>query len=371
MPQFNKSISKDLIETVLVVLLFLALLYALYNVLEAFFGVLTFALVFSVSFSKPYHKLVTLFRGRRKVAGVVYSVSLFTIIALPFTYLVAAMSRHIKELIVWLGVVQKQGLPPLSDKIANLPFVGSYISSFWSDFQQSPKDVIHLHEHQLNVIFHHLITGGLGVIGVAVQLILGIIISAFLLERGDQILFPIRTTLNNLLNKQDGTNLLQAITQAVTGVSIGVMGTAFIAAFVSWTGLILAGVPFATGIAALIFFLSVIQVGPLVIWIPLAGWEYLQGDNSATIILVIYIVVILVIDFIVKPVLIAKSGKLPFWVLFIGVIGGLSAWGFTGMFKGAIITSVFYTIFNSWLERKYSLSDNLVLEESNNNETDN
>jgi len=68
--------------------------------------------------------------------------------------------------------------------------------------------------------------------------------------------------------------------------------------------------------------------------------------------LAVYILIILAIDFAVKPILIAKSGKLPFLVLFLGVVGGLSAWGFTGMFKGAIITSVFYTIVNSWLERK-------------------
>ena len=54
-----------------------------------------------------------------------------------------------------------------------------------------------------------------------------------------------------------------------------------------------------------------------------------------------------------KPVLIAKSGgKLPFLVMFLGVIGGLAAWGFTGMFKGAIIMAVFYTLFTSWLQKK-------------------
>jgi len=352
MNQLSRPISKNLIETILIVLLFLGLLYALYQVLEAFFGVLTFALVFAVSFSKPYQKLVHLLKGRRKLAGISYSVILIGVVALPFIYLISAMARHIKELIIWIGVVQKQGLPPLSDKLTNLPLVGSYIASFWSDLQESPKEVIHLHEHQLNVILHHLVTGGLGVIGVAVQLTLGIIISAFLLERGNYILFPVRDTLNNLLSEKEGKNLLEAITQAVRGVSIGVMGTAFIVAFVSWTGLLLAGIPFATGIAALIFFLSIIQVGPLVIWIPLGAWEYLQGDHTATLILGIYTLIILAIDFVIKPVLIAKSGKLPFLVLFLGVIGGLSAWGFTGMFKGAIITSVFYTIFTAWLERR-------------------
>jgi predicted PurR-regulated permease PerM len=38
--------------------------------------------------------------------------------------------------------------------------------------------------------------------------------------------------------------------------------------------------------------------------------------------------------------------------MFLGVIGGLAAWGFTGMFKGAIILAVFYTLFNSWLDKK-------------------
>ncbi|MES2113326.1 MAG: AI-2E family transporter [Bacteroidota bacterium] len=348
----NKPISKSLVETVLVVLLFLGLLYALFQVLEVFSGVLTFALVFAVSFSYPYGKLVAWFRGRRKLAGVVYSVSLIAVIALPFIFLISALSRHVRELVGWIGTVQRQGLPPLSDKITNLPLVGDAIASFWKDLQQSPKEVVHIHGRDLSVLLHHLVTGGLSVIGVAVQLILGIIISAFLLERGDYVLLPVKDTLNNLLSRQEGSELLEAITQAVRGVSIGVMGSAFIAAFVCLTGLLFAGIPFAVGLSALIFFLCVIQVGPLIVWIPLAGWEYLQGHNSAVVILAVYTVIILVIDFVVKPVMIAKSGKLPFLVLFLGVIGGLSAWGFTGMFKGAIITSVFYTIYTSWLERK-------------------
>ena len=58
------------------------------------------------------------------------------------------------------------------------------------------------------------------------------------------------------------------------------------------------------------------------------------------------------IDNVLKPILIAKSGKLPILVLFLGVIGGMTTWGFTGMFKGAIILAVFYTLFNSWLKPK-------------------
>ncbi len=358
MKNSEKAVSRDLIETILVVLLFMGLIYALYQVLEVFFGVLTFALIFSVSFASVYERLVKLLKGRRKLSGIIYSLILISIVAVPLIFLISAMSRHLKELTPWLTDIKAHGLPSLPPSISGLPLVGSYISSFWSDFRESPKVVLGSHEHQLNIILHHIVTGGLGVLGIAVQFIIGIIISAFLLERGDHLLLPIKNTLKHLLNEGEGNNLLEAISQAIKGVSIGVMGTGFIVSFISWTGLVIAGIPFAAGIAAFIFFLVVIQIGALVVWIPLILWQIIQGNHEVTIILCVYLVVIIAIQMVVKPVLIAKSGKLPFLVLFLGVVGGLAAWGFTGMFKGAIITSIFYTIYNSWLERKNLTSEN-------------
>ena len=68
--------------------------------------------------------------------------------------------------------------------------------------------------------------------------------------------------------------------------------------------------------------------------------------------MIVYGLLLVAADSVLKPMLIAKSGKLPFLILFIGVIGGMIAWGFTGMFKGAIIMAIVYTIFNTWLQRK-------------------
>jgi predicted PurR-regulated permease PerM len=62
----------------------------------------------------------------------------------------------------------------------------------------------------------------------------------------------------------------------------------------------------------------------------------------------VWLIILFVADNIIKPILIAKSGKLPILVLFFGVIGGMSAWGFTGMFKGAVVLAVMYTIFKTW-----------------------
>jgi len=131
------------------------------------------------------------------------------------------------------------------------------------------------------------------------------------------------------------------------------MGTAFIASVIAWIGLWIAGIQYSLVLAGLIFFLVLIQLGPLIVWIPLVIWAAVQGHTGVTIFLIIYGAGLLLIDGLLKPILIARSGgKIPFLVLFLGVIGGLAAWGFTGMFKGAIILSVFYTFFTSWVENK-------------------
>lgn len=357
-----KTDSRNVIETILVLLLLLALLFALYDVLKVFFGVLTFALIFSVSFARPYERLATRLKGRRKLAAVIYSLLLTSIIALPFIYIISAMSGHVSVVIQWLETVKTNGLPPLPDWVIKLPLVGTELHTFWLSLMNSPRETIHLHDEQIRMVLGHIINRGAGIFGVGLQFIAGIIISAFLLVGGESLLSPVKKTLSHLLGEKDGLALLETTGQAVKGVSIGVMGTAFIAAIISFIGLEIAGIPFALGLAALIFFFVVIQIGPLVVWIPLIIWMAAQGHTGMTIFLVIYGVVILIADGLLKPYLIAKSGKLPFLVLFLGVIGGLAAWGFTGMFKGAIILAVFYKIFTSWLERRSPAADEPVIE---------
>jgi len=358
MNKYIQGGSRNVIETILVLVLLLLLLLALYDVLKVFFGVLTFALIFSVSFSGPFERLVILLKNRRKLAAIIYSILLTAIIALPFIFIISTLRGHIKEAIAGMGNIKSNGLPPLPAWISGLPFVGDDLASFWQQLQDSPKEAIALHEEQIRGTLHKLLTSGLNMLGTTLQFITGIFISAFFLAAGEKALRPIKGSMQHLLGKRDGLSLLRATTQAIKGVSIGVMGTAFIASILSWIGLSIVHIHFALILSALVFFLVLIQVGPLFVWIPLVIWAAANGHTGLTVFLIIYGIGLLVIDAFLKPVLIARNGgKMPFLVLFLGVIGGLAAWGFTGMFKGAIILSVFYTLFNSWLEKKNDLPE--------------
>src|ERR1700743_1743139 len=112
MNKYVQSGSRNTIETILVLLLLLSLMWALYDVLRVFFGVLTFSLIFSVSFAGPFEWIVRLTRSRRKLSAVIYSVLLLGIIALPLIYLISALRSHLKEAIQWIGQIKANGLPP-------------------------------------------------------------------------------------------------------------------------------------------------------------------------------------------------------------------------------------------------------------------
>jgi len=361
MPAPSKASSRNVIETIIVLLLLLALMFALYDVLRAFFGVFTFALIFSVSFAKPYEKLVKLLKYKRKLAATIYAVILIAIVTLPFVFIISAIANHVKEASLFITNVKEHGLPPLPKWAVTMPLIGEQINSFWKNILINPRETIGPHEPQIKAALNHVLTAGAGMLGASFQFVLGIIISAVFLAGGEKMLLPVKAAMKHLLGARDGIELLQATGQAVKGVSIGVMGTAFFAALISWIGFAIAGIPFALGLAALVFFLVVIQAGPLLVWIPLIIWHATQGHTGWTIFLIIYAVAVMIIDTILKPILIAKSGgKLPFLVLFLGVVGGMVAWGFTGMFKGAIIMAVFYTVFTKWLDKRKNEQEIIV-----------
>jgi predicted PurR-regulated permease PerM len=106
-----------------------------------------------------------------------------------------------------------------------------------------------------------------------------------------------------------------------------VIGTALIEGVLAWVGFAIACVPGAVLLAGLTFFFAVIQIGPLVVWLPVAIWLGFQGQTGWAIFVAIWGIVLLMgADNIVKPVLISRSGQLPTLVLFVGVMGGLAAW---------------------------------------------
>lgn len=346
---------RDVVETALVLLLLFILLFMLYQVLGVFAGVFTYAIIFSVSFAGSFESLVKVLKNKRGLAAFIYAAILIAVVALPFYFIISTLARYAGEVQQWLADVETKGVPPLPSWVEGVPVAGKKIVAFWQELQADPKAALTTYEPKIKQILGALVFGGAGMLGAVLEFIVGIIVSSLLLANAQTVVKPLYAIMQRIAGEANGQALVDATGRAVKGVAIGVLGTAFIAAFFAWVGFLIAGIPFAMGLTALTFFLVVTQLGPIWVFIPVAIWLFATGQTGWGIFMSIYTLAVMIpIDNVVKPMLIARAGKLPILVLFLGVIGGMVLWGFTGMFKGAIILAVFYTILSSWLARPTS-----------------
>jgi predicted PurR-regulated permease PerM len=144
--------------------------------------------------------------------------------------------------------------------------------------------------------------------------------------------------------------LIEITAGTVSRVVNGILGTALAQSVLALIGFWIAGVPGAMLLGLLTFFLSIIPMGPPLVWLPAAVWLYFQGQTVWAIFMLAYgLLVISSIDNFVKPYLISRGGTLPLLLVFMGVVGGLMTFGFIGVFLGPVILAIGYALLAEWM----------------------
>jgi predicted PurR-regulated permease PerM len=115
-------------------------------------------------------------------------------------------------------------------------------------------------------------------------------------------------------------------------------------------GFFIAGVPFAGLWAVACLILAIVQIGVGPIVIPIAIYMFAVSDSTTAVLLSIWFVIIMISDNILKPILLGKNAPVPMPVVFIGSIGGFIFSGFLGLFLGAVVLTIGYKLFQTWLE---------------------
>jgi len=181
--------------------------------------------------------------------------------------------------------------------------------------------------------------------------VLATFIGFFFFRDGDALMASIRSAFEHLAGGL-ADELLATIQNTVTGVVHGIFGTALAQALVAILGFYIAGVPGVLLLGIGTFFLSLVPVGPPLLWGGAAVWLFSQGQTGWAIFMVLYgLLVISSIDNFVKPFLISRSSNLPLLLIVLGVFGGVIAFGFIGVFIGPPVLAVGFTLVQLWIAR--------------------
>jgi predicted PurR-regulated permease PerM len=95
------------------------------------------------------------------------------------------------------------------------------------------------------------------------------------------------------------------------------------------------------------------------VWIPATVWLFSEGKTGWAVFMLIWgIFIVSGIDNIIKPYLISHGSKIPFIIVFMGVIGGAIAFGLVGVFLGPTLLAVAYRVIEEWSSANTLLKTN-------------
>ena len=180
------------------------------------------------------------------------------------------------------------------------------------------------------------------------EFLLTVIISAILYVKGEAAASGVRHFARRLAGQQ-GEDMVALAAKTVRSVALGIVVTAVIQTSIGGLGLVIAGVPAPGLLMAVMFILGLAQLGSAPVLIPAVIWVYSKDGAMWGTILLVFSIVSITIDNVIRPVLIRKGADLPLVMIFAGVIGGLVAFGVIGLFIGPIVLAVSYTLLESWV----------------------
>lgn len=288
--------------------------------------------------------------GKRSLAVTVMTLLLLLTFAVPVLLALETIVAHADTIVTWVKSLATYDLPPAPAWVEGLPLVGDKTAAAWNDLAARSAGELSRLASPYARKFALWFVAQLGDIGMLMlQILLTVIIAAILYATGERARERLRRFGWRLAGER-GERAVILAGQAIRGVALGVVATALIQALFGGVGLVLAGVPLAGLLTALMFLMGIIQIGAGVVMALATLWVFWQGDFPWGVVLTVWTVIVATMDNVLRPLLIRRGANLPLLLIVAGVIGGLIAFGLVGIFIGPIVLAVSHTLLDAWLQ---------------------
>ncbi len=197
----------------------------------------------------------------------------------------------------------------------------------------------------------------LGALGTLVSFLLMLFVLFFVLRDGPRIAAQVVRLLP--IEEQRRSRLYRHLIDVTRAVFMGIGLTALAQGALLGIGWTFAGLPSPLLFGVLgVFFALVPIVGTALLWVPGALWLVSQGQLGHAAFLAGWCVLVVgAVDNFLRPMLISGRAEVPTLAVFVGVMGGLSAFGFIGLFLGPIVLGLLVALFRFEVEELESLKE--------------
>ncbi|HEX9207623.1 MAG TPA: AI-2E family transporter [Steroidobacteraceae bacterium] len=329
-----------------VLLLAGALLYLVWRIVEPLWQPLLWAVLLGALLAPVNARVAARLGGRRRLASGLTIVGVVLLVLLPVIAIGGAVATQAAQLLQRIDTTQ---LRASNIDLAHVPFLQRPLE--WIDrtagvsLPQIEGWMVTGAKRLLETLAN---SGGavmLGALGTIVSFVLMLFVLFFVLRDGPLLaqrvvrMLPIEARLRG--------RLWQHLIDVTRAVFVGIGVTALVQGLLLGIGFAIAGLPspLVFGVLGALFALVPV-VGTALIWAPAALWLVAQGEPGHALFMAAWgVLAVGSADNFLRPILISGRAEVPTLAVFIGVMGGLSAFGFVGLFLGPIVLGLLVALF--------------------------
>ena len=346
---------RTLFTTLLAYTITLLMCYLLFTILAPFVTTMVWAGAIGIISYPLYEKLLVRRCNRETLTAFLMTTLVVLALVIPMVGLIFTLARETAQAYQYLesttggsSAIAMENIPrhplvaPLLEKIR--PLIGALNMDPGGMLLSTIKKVIgSMLDYSTGIVTDFF--------GFLIKLVLMLITLFFIYRDGRH--FLQRLWLAVGIKENLRTAIVSTITRVLGAVMYGILLTCLMQGILGGLGFWVAGLPspFLFGILMTIS-APIPLVGTALIWLPGALYLLARGNTIHGVLLIVWgITIVSGIDNVIRPLFISGKAKLPIMVVVFGVLGGVLAFGLTGVVAGPVILALFLVFFEVYREK--------------------
>ncbi len=317
-------------------------------VLRPFLLAIIWAAIIAIASWPLYLAIESRCGGRRTIASILTTVLVHLLLVGPMVLLIVFVAQDVIALTSYLVHVDADGSPAPA-WVAKIPWFGDVLRDRWNLYFAQPNQLSAYLRNVLATKIDFVQAAAqfflVGLTGRVVTLIFALWVLYFFYRDGPKLIARIGSIGNRWLGKRWSEYVIhvpQALRAAVNGLVIVGFAEAVVLSILLYTNGVPSAVLLGTALAILAF---VPGAAPLLLAVIGVGLAINDETVRGIMVFVVGMIVVMVVDYTIRPLLIRGGTSLPFLATIFGIFGGVIAMGVVGLVIGPVILVLLMVFF--------------------------
>jgi predicted PurR-regulated permease PerM len=326
--------------------LFLIIVWC-FSIIQPFILVMAWASIVAISLYPVFRQLTEWLGGHEKLVAGFLSFLLIAALAAPAILLTDSLVNGAQALVA-AGDAGSLELPAPPDSVAEWALVGESVYAFWQRAATDLPDLLQEFTPQIKAVGTWALSIATGTGVGVVQFVVAFLIAGVLLATANEGASAAGAMARRLAGTRGG-EFANLSVRTIRTVATGIVGVSIVQTALLSLGFLAIDLPAAGLLALVALVLAVVQIGPAPVAIPAIIYVFYTSDIVPAAFFAIWAIAMMLIDNVLKPLAFSRGAMVPTLIIFLGSIGGMLAYGIIGLFVGAIVLSLGYKLYETWL----------------------